>query len=201
MTQTPSLAPSNPLIPGFHPDPSVCKVGDDYYLACSSFEYLPGIPVFHSRDLAAWSLIGHVADREGQLDVCDTPTLGGAWAPTLRHHGGRFYCVVTDAHGRGSLIFTAEDPQGPWSNGTVMQGVSGIDPDIAWDEEGTCYITYSGLLLHDGDAPPTHLGIQQVRMDPRTGRALEEPRSLWSGTGLMFPEAPTSTRSTRPGIC
>ncbi|WP_043671084.1 glycoside hydrolase family 43 protein [Streptomyces xylophagus] len=184
-----SLAvPGNPLIPGFHPDPSICRVGDDYFIAVSSFEYLPGIPIFHSRDLADWTLIGHVADRPGQLDVGQVATLGGAWAPTLRHHDGRFWCVVTDAKGRGSLIFTAERPEGPWSDGTVMRGVDGIDPDIAWDDDGTCYITYSGLLL--GGAAPTHLGIQQVRMDPETGQALEEPRSLWSGTGLMFPEAP-----------
>ncbi|AXG77685.1 glycoside hydrolase family 43 protein [Streptomyces paludis] len=180
----------NPLIPGFHPDPSVCRVGDDYYLACSTFEYLPGIPVFHSRDLAEWTLIGHVAERASQLAVAEVPTLGGAWAPTIRHHDGRFWCVVTDAMGRGSLIFTAERPEGPWSEGTVMRGVSGIDPDIVWDEDGTCYVTYSGLQLDTSAGSATHLGIQQVRMDPETGRALEEPRSLWSGTGLMFPEAP-----------
>ncbi|WP_155059510.1 glycoside hydrolase family 43 protein [Streptomyces blattellae] len=180
--------PDNPLIPGFHPDPSICRVGDDYYIAVSSFEYLPGIPLFHSRDLSDWTLIGHVAERPGQLDVGQVPTMGGAWAPTLRHHDGRFWCVVTDAMGRGSLIFTAERPEGPWSDGTVMRGVDGIDPDIAWDEDGTCYVTYSGLLLSGG--VPTHLGIQQVRMDPETGQALQEPRSLWSGTGLMFPEAP-----------
>ncbi|MFG3026155.1 glycoside hydrolase family 43 protein [Streptomyces sp. NPDC048254] len=179
----------NPTIPGFHPDPSITRVGDDYYLTCSSFEYLPGLPLFHSRDLVHWEQIGNVVTRPGQLAVEKVPTLGGAWAPTIRFHDGRFWLVVTDAMGRGSLIFTADRAEGPWSDGIVMQGVSGIDPDLAWDSDGTCFVTYSGLQL-DGDRAGEHLGIQQVRMDLETGQALEEPRSLWSGTGLMFPEAP-----------
>ena len=78
----------NPLIAGFYPDPSVLKVGDDYYLVNSTFEYLPGIPVFHSRDLVEWTQIGHVVTREGQLDSHSVPTLGGAWAPTIRQRDG-----------------------------------------------------------------------------------------------------------------
>lgn len=179
----------NPTIPGFHPDPSIVRVGDDYYLACSSFEYLPGVPIFHSRDLSSWTLVGHVADRVGQLAVEDTPTLGGSWAPTLRHHDGLFWVAVTDAMGRGVLMFTAKDPAGPWSDGTVIEGADGIDQDLAWDEDGTCYMTYSALHL-TGPNRGAHGGIEQVRIDPVAGRVLEEPRSLWSGTGLMFPEAP-----------
>ncbi|WP_406131154.1 glycoside hydrolase family 43 protein [Streptomyces sp. NBC_00989] len=179
----------NPVLPGFHPDPSITRVGDDYYLACSSFEYLPGVPLFHSRDLVHWEQIGNVVTRPGQLAVEKVPTLGGAWAPTIRFHDGRFWLVVTDAMGRGSLIFTAERAEGPWSDGIVMQGVAGIDPDLAWDADGTCFVTYSGLQL-DGDRAGEHLGVQQVRMDLETGQTLEVPRSLWSGTGLMFPEAP-----------
>lgn len=136
-----------------------------------------------------WEQIGNVATRPGQLAVEKVPTLGGAWAPTIRFHDGRLWLVVTDAMGRGSLIFSAERPEGPWSDGIVMQGMNGIDPDLAWDSDGICFVTYSGLQL-DGDRAGEHLGIQQVRMDLDTGRALEEPRSLWSGTGLMFPEAP-----------
>jgi xylan 1,4-beta-xylosidase len=179
----------NPALPGFYPDPSVCRTDQGYYLACSSFEYLPGIPVFYSPDLEHWELAGHVVERPGQLAIADVPTLGGAWAPTIRFHDGRFWVVVTDAMGRGSLIFTADDPAGPWSDGIVMQGVSGIDPDVAWGEDGSAYVTYSGLLL-EGPDMGAHLGIQQVRMDLESGRALEAPRSLWSGTGLKFPEAP-----------
>lgn len=182
---------ANPVVPGFHPDPSVCRVGDAYYLACSSFEYLPGIPILRSDDLRSWTLVGHVATRPGQLEVRATPTGGGAWAPTLRHHDGRFYLVVTDAlGGRGTVLFTARHAAGPWSDGIRLTGLSGIDPDIAWTTGGACYVTFSGLLLDSTEDNVRHLGIQQVRIDPDTGALLEEPRSLWSGTGGMFPEAP-----------
>ncbi|SKA79570.1 Beta-xylosidase [Agreia bicolorata] len=180
----------NPLIAGFYPDPSVVKVGDDYYLVNSTFEYLPGIPVFHSRDLVDWTQIGHVVDRPGQLDSHAVPTLGGAWAPTIRHRDGVFYVVVTDAMGRGMLVFTASDPAGPWSDGIVVEGVHGIDPDLAWDADGLAYITYSGLDVTSGEPPAGHDGILQVTVDLSTGAALSSPVSLWSGTGLKFPEAP-----------
>lgn len=180
----------NPLIPGFHPDPSVCRVGDEYFIATSTFEYLPGIPVFRSTDLEHVELLTHVAVRDGQLGTPGVPTGGGTWAPTIRHHDGRFYLVVPDmmGTGRGNVLFTADDPAGPWSDGVVMD-VFGIDPDIAWDDEGTCYITMSGLGFEE-DGTAVHLGITQVRLDTETGAALSEPRPLWSGTGGMFPEAP-----------
>ncbi|MFJ6283561.1 family 43 glycosylhydrolase [Pseudarthrobacter oxydans] len=179
----------NPLIPGFNPDPSIVKVDGDYYLATSTFEYLPGIPVYHSTDLVNWTRIGHVVDREGQLDSRDVPTLGGAWAPTIRFHDGLFYVAVTDAMARGTLVFTAKNPAGPWSDGLAIEGAIGIDQDLAWDEDGTAYMTYSGLDTVTGNINE-HGGILQVRVDLESGKALEEPRSVWSGTGLMFPEAP-----------
>ena len=89
--------------------------------------------------------------------------------------------------GRGAVLFTATDPAGPWSDGTPVE-IDGIDPDLAWDEDGTAYVTYSALSL-SGEGTE-HRGIEQVRLDLATGRALEEPRTLWSGTGLIFPEAP-----------
>lgn len=185
----------NPLVNGFHPDPSVVKVGDEWFLATSTFEYLPGIPIHRSRDFETWELIGHVATRPGQLAVEEVPTAGGAWAPTIRHRDGVFHLVITDAMGRGMLHFTATDAAGPWSDGDLIltqdgsRSVDGIDPDIAWDADGNVYITYSGLLLSGPDLG-THLGILQVKVDLDTHVALEEPRSLWSGTGGQFPEAP-----------
>ncbi|MCI2957056.1 glycoside hydrolase family 43 protein [Agromyces atrinae] len=185
----------NPLISGFHPDPSVVRVGDDYYIATSTFEYVPGIPIFHSRDFETWTRIGHVATTAEQLGVSDVQTAGGAWAPTIRHRDGVFHVIITVAMGRGMLHFTATDPAGPWSAGDVIlnaagtASVDGIDPDLAWDDEGTAYVTYSALVL-TGEDVGQHRGIEQVRVDLDTHRALEEPRSLWSGTGLKFPEAP-----------
>lgn len=180
----------NPMIPGFNPDPSVVRVDGVYYCVTSTFEYLPGMPVYRSTDLETWEHIGAVATREAQIGVADAPTGLGVWAPTIRHHDGLFHVIVTIAAGeKGCVVFTAEDPAGPWSDGTTIEGVGGIDPDLAWDDDGTAVITYSGLVLSGPDIG-RHLGVQQVRADLAAGRALEEPRSLWSGTGLQFPEAP-----------
>lgn len=180
----------NPLLPGFHPDPSVVHVDGAWYLVTSTFEYLPGIPVHRSTDLVSWTQVGNVATRPEQLQIGDVPTGLGVWAPTIRYREGTFYVVVTvPASPKGCVVFTATDPAGPWDDGTTLSGVHGIDPDLAWDDAGTAYVTYSGLLL-SGPELGTHLGIQQVRVDLATGEALEEPRSLWSGTGLKFPEAP-----------
>ncbi|HEU5271979.1 MAG TPA: family 43 glycosylhydrolase, partial [Jatrophihabitans sp.] len=169
---------SNPVIPGFHPDPSVCRVGEDYYLACSSFEYFPGVPLFHSRDLVHWTQIGNVLDRPSQLNLPpETTSSGGIYAPTLRYHDGRFHLIVTNVSGGGNLLVTATDPAGPWSEPVALPEVPGIDPDLAWDEEGTCWCTVAG--------------VSQVRLDPATGRILGEPRRIWSGTpGAKAPEAP-----------
>ncbi|MFJ8717264.1 glycoside hydrolase family 43 protein [Streptomyces violaceus] len=169
---------SNPVIPGFHPDPSVCRAGEDYYLACSSFEYFPGVPIFHSRDLVHWTQIGNVLDRPSQLRLpLDSPSSGGIYAPTLRYHDGRFWLIVTNVSGDGNLLFTATDPAGPWSDPLPLPGVHGIDPDLAWDDDGTCWCTTAG--------------VGQVRIDPGTGEAFGPRRRLWSGApGAKAPEAP-----------
>ncbi|MFE2407221.1 glycoside hydrolase family 43 protein [Kitasatospora sp. NPDC059408] len=173
----PTGTASNPVIPGFHPDPSVCRVGDDYYLVCSSFEYFPGIPVFHSRDLVNWTQIGNALDRPSQLHLApEVPSSAGIYAPTLRHHDGRFWLIVTIVGGGGNVIVTATDPAGPWSDPVPAPGVPGIDPDLAWDEDGTCWCTVAG--------------VSQVRLDPTTGETFGEPRRIWSGTGGKAPEAP-----------
>ncbi|MGW6393231.1 glycoside hydrolase family 43 protein [Streptomyces sp. NPDC055103] len=169
---------TNPVIPGFHPDPSVCRVGDDYYLVCSSFEYFPGIPVFHSRDLVNWTQIGNALDRPGQLRLPrDMPSSAGIYAPTLRHHDGRFWLIVTNVGDTGNVLFTATDAAGPWSDPVRLPGVPGIDPDLVWDEDGTCWCTVAGM--------------SQFRIDPYSGKVLGEPRRLWSGApGAKAPEAP-----------
>ncbi|SDY99194.1 Beta-xylosidase [Micromonospora pattaloongensis] len=135
------------------------------------------MPIFHSRDLAHWRQIGNALDRPTQLRLPETmPSSGGVYAPTLRHHDGRFWLITSNVPHRGTLIVTADDPAGPWSEPVHLPAVPGIDPDLAWDDEGNCWCTYAG--------------IAQVRIDPVTGRALEAPRRLWSGTGGQYPEAP-----------
>jgi hypothetical protein len=88
----------NPILPGFNPDPTIIRVGDDYFLVTSSFEYFPGIPLYHSQNLIDWKRIGHVLTRPSQLDLRPCPSSGGIFAPTLRHHNGRFYVTVTAVH-------------------------------------------------------------------------------------------------------
>jgi len=172
---------SNPILSGFNPDPTITSTPDGYYVATSSFEYLPALPIYHSKDLESWQLIGHVATREDQVQLADVPTPGGVWAPTLRYRDGVFYLIVSVfLGGRGCVVFTATDPAGPWSDGTVIEAVDGIDPDLAWDEDGTAYVTFA----RHPDA------IRQVRVDLATGQALEKPRPLWAGSGLYSPEGP-----------
>ena len=85
---------TNPILPGFNPDPTICRVGQDYYLATSTFEYFPGVPIYHSRDLINWKVIGHALNRPSQLNVRTTDPGGGVWAPTLRYHRGRWYMAA-----------------------------------------------------------------------------------------------------------
>lgn len=82
---------SNPILPGFHPDPSICRVGDDYYLCTSSFTWFPGLPIYHSRDLVNWELVGHAINRVGMVQLNGVCDKDGIWAPTLRYHNGLFY--------------------------------------------------------------------------------------------------------------
>lgn len=179
-TPTAPDLPTRPVVAGFHPDPTVCRTGDgDFLLACSSFEYAPGVPLFRSPDLVSWELVGHALDRPSQLVLDGVAPSGGVYAPTLRHHDGRFWLVTTNvSDGPGHLLVTATEPAGPWSEPVRIRDAGGIDPDLAWDDDGTCYLTWSDD------------GIVQAVLDPSTGDLLTAPRRLWSGTGGRDPEGP-----------
>ena len=115
---------TNPVISGFHPDPSVCRVDDDYYLVTSSFDYFPGIPIFHSKDLVNWKQIGHVLTRESQLPlnrVRESPVSQGIYAPTIRYHNGRFYVITTNISTMQNFYVWAENPKGPWSEPVIIE--------------------------------------------------------------------------------
>jgi alpha-N-arabinofuranosidase len=135
----------NPVIPGFNPDPSICRAGDDYYLATSSFEYFPGVPIYHSRDLVHWEMIGHALHRPSQLNLDSVASSGGIYAPTLRYHNGTFYMVTTltgpgrKDRPRGNFIVTAKIPAGPWSEPHWIEGAPGIDPSLLFDDNGKVY--------------------------------------------------------------
>jgi beta-xylosidase len=174
-----------PVVSGFHPDPSICRAGDTYWMVVSSFEYAPGVPLFRSTDLLSWEQVGHVLARPSQLDVSSAPGSGGITAPTIRFHDGRFWMITTNlADGGWQTLVTAEDPLGPWSDPVRMPEVRGIDPDLAWDDDGTLLVTYAGF----GAGGPA--GLVQQAVDPETGRALTERQPVWQGTGGRFPEGP-----------
>lgn len=184
-------AATTPVIPGFFPDPSVCRVGADYYLANSSFEYAPGIPIWHSRDLRTWTQLGNALERQSQFAAGASAASRGIYAPTLRHREGTFFLVATNVDAPGEqFVVTATDPAGLWSEPIVLPGLGGIDPDLAWDDDGTCVLTYCGLdpaLRPDGGALPV---IAQARVDLARGEVVAPPRQIWEGTGLAHPEGP-----------
>lgn len=101
---SPHTMASNPIISGFNPDPTICRVGDDYFLATSTFEYFPGVPIYHSRDLVNWTHIGHALNRRSQLDLRNVNPGGGVWAPTLRYHNGTFYLATAVVYGMTKTV-------------------------------------------------------------------------------------------------
>ncbi|NDV57805.1 glycoside hydrolase family 43 protein [Bacteroides sp. 519] len=166
----------NPVIPGFYPDPSVCRVNDDYYLVTSTFEYFPGVPVFHSKDMVNWKQIGHCLTRESQLKLHNIAPSGGIYAPTIRYNNGTFYMVTTNVNDKGNFYVHTKDPAGEWSEPIwVKQG--GIDPTLFFDN-GKCYF----LSIPDG--------IQLCEIDVATGKQLSNSKVIWRGTGGRYPEAP-----------
>ena len=106
----------NPILAGFYPDPSICRVDSDYFLVNSTFAYSPGIPVFHSKDLVNWELIGHVMDRSEQMDLNGLGVSRGIFAPAIRYHSGIFFITCTLVDAGGNFIVTSDKPEGPYSN-------------------------------------------------------------------------------------
>ncbi len=165
------------------PDPSVCRVGDDYYLVTSTFEYFPGVPVYHSKDLIHWRLIGYSLSRPSQLPLVRLTRNGGIWAATIRYHDGTFYVVTTNkSEGHGNFFVHTKDPAGEWSEPLPLdQG--GIDPSLFFDDDGKVYLTSAG-------SPDCAARICQAEIDIKTGKRLSDIKPLWSGTGGSSPEGP-----------
>jgi len=170
---------SNPIIRGYHPDPSICRVGEDYYLVHSSNEYFPGIPIYHSRDLVNWQQIGHVLDRPSQLNLDGIKASAGIWAPTIRYHDGTFYVITTlGAPKGGNFYVTATNPQGPWSEPRFIPDAPGIDPDIFFDDDGKAY--YSGNDRPEIQSPDTTklrtIWVREINL--KTGEWVGERKNI-----------------------
>ena len=167
----------NPVIPGYHPDPSVVCVGNDFYLVNSSFQYCPGVPIFHSRDLVHWEQIGNVLNRESQLPLKGATSWLGIYAPTIRYHEGTYYMITTNVGNGGNFMVTAKDPRGPWSD-PIWLDQQGIDPSL-WFEKGKCYMVSN---------PDNTITLCEI--NPKTGQQLTVSRPIWRGTGGRYPEGP-----------
>ena len=172
----------NPIIPGYNPDPSICRVGDDFYLVTSTFEFFPGVPIYHSKNLVNWELINYCLTTDTQLPLEGCRASGGIYAPTIRYHEGTFYMVTTNVTSKGNFIVHTQDIKGQWSEPAwVKQG--GIDPSLFWDEDGTCYFVSNG-------SDKGERGIYLCKINPLTGEMLTPSRLISKGCGGKAAEAP-----------
>ncbi|MCQ2974057.1 MAG: glycoside hydrolase family 43 protein [Bacteroidales bacterium] len=177
----------NPILPGFHADPSVCRNGDDFYLVNSTFQYFPGVPVFHSKDLIHWEQIGNCLSRQSQLDLSGlysqaNPELGwtngGVYATTIRCHKGRFYMVTTVFPSRRHFYVWTDNPAGEWSEPIVIDfAIGSCDPTLYFEDD-KCY-----FIWKEGD-------IKICEIDVETGKQLGEIHHLGTGLGGRYPEGP-----------
>ena len=180
---------ANPILQGFYPDPSITRVGDDYYLINSTFDWFPGIPVFHSRDLVHWTQIGNAIDRPDQLDFKNLGLSRGVFAPDISWHDGTFYILNTCVDCGDNFIITARNPAGPWSNPTWLPELEGaIDPSLFFDEDGSAWVVNNGppqvASRYEG-----HRAIWIQRFDPKTLK-LTGPRTVLLDGGVHPEEKP-----------
>ena len=181
---------SNPIISGSYPDPSICKVGEDFYLVNSSFEYFPGLPIHHSKDLVNWELVGYGLHREaqcsGKMNLINVQSNGGIHAPSIRYHDGFFYIITTNVYSPAvgepaqmiNFIITSKNIEGPWSDPKIIDGAPGIDPDIIFDDNKVWYVG-----THSPDNPKFNgegeIWLQEL--NPTNWSLIGKRHFLWRG--------------------
>jgi alpha-N-arabinofuranosidase len=167
-------------------------VGEDFYIVNSSFSYFPGVPIWHSKNLADWEQIGNVLDRESQIPLKGCGHSAGIFAPTIRYHAGTYYMITTNVSGGGNFIVTATDPAGPWSEPYILgEDAPGIDPSLFFDEDGNCY--YVGTrpnpegVRYNGD---WEIWVQ--KLDLTTMKLTGKSPAIWKGAlkDVIWPEGP-----------
>lgn len=173
----------NPIIRGFYPDPSICQAEGKYYVACSSFQYFPGVPIFESGDLINYRQVANALTRTSQVELHQIPSSGGVFAPTLRYHQGTFYMVTNNNTYQKNFYITTKDITGEWSESVFVEQ-EGIDPSLLFDEDGRVYFTSNGS---DQNGKPC---ILQCEIDIETGKKLTESIPIWSGSGGRYIESP-----------
>ena len=172
----------NPILPGYHPDPSIVRVGEDYYMVNSTFEWFPGMPIHHSKDLVNWELIGYGLHRPEQLALQEgLPDYMGIFAVTIRHHDGLFYLITTCVRCEkdGNFYITAKNPAGPWSD-PVWLDSPGIDPSLMWDDDGKAWYVGHGNLKGTQDWPDQQ-GAWLQELDTEQGKLVGERVQLTHG--------------------
>lgn len=178
----------NPVLSGFYPDPSVTRVGDDFYLVNSTFSYFPGIPIHHSRDLVNWTQIGNVIDRPSQLDFDTLGISRAVFAPSINHHKGTFYVLNTCVDCGGNFLVTATNPAGTWTDPLWLPEIDGIDPSFFFDDDGKAYIMNNGPPI----GPPQYDGHRAIwiqEFDLATNK-LVGPRTMLVNGGVDFSKKP-----------
>ena len=194
---------SNPILRGFNPDPSIVRVGDDVYIATSTFEWFPGVQIHHSRDLVHWRLAARPLSRTAQLDMRGNPDSCGVWAPDLSHADGRFWLVYTDvkrfgqstlngAHGVTlrdfhNYLVTCDAVDGTWSDPVYLNS-SGFDPALFHDDDGRSWLL--NMLWDHRPDRPRFAGIVIQELDRRTGALVGQRRTIFQGTERGFTEGP-----------
>ena len=191
----------NPILAGGYPDPSICKVGDTFYLVNSSFEYFPGLPIHKSTDLINWELIGHGLHRESQasstVNLVDVQSNGGIHAPTIRYNKGVYYIISTNVYYDAkknkadmvNFIITANNPAGPWSDPIHIEGAPGIDPDLFFDDNGRVW--YVGNQAPENPSFDGEGEIWLQEIDLNGYRLIGERHLLWRGAcGGVWAEGP-----------
>jgi xylan 1,4-beta-xylosidase len=191
----------NPILPGFNPDPSICRVGDEYFIATSTFEWYPGVQIHRSRDLVNWTLACRPLTRAAQLDMRGNPDSCGIWAPCLSHADGLFWLVYTDVKrydgnfkDTHNYIVTAPSIEGPWSD-PVYVNSSGFDPSLFHDDDGRKWFVnmvwnYRSASVGGNPRSPAFDGILLQEWDAKARRLVGPVKNIFRGTPLGLVEGP-----------
>lgn len=185
----------NPVLPGYNPDPSIVRVGDDYYIATSTFEWFPGVRIHHSKDLANWELVSLPLNTTKLLDMKGNGDGGGIWAPCLSYCDGMFYLIYTDMKTEDSSAFrdghnyltTATDIKGPWSDPIYLNS-SGFDPSLFHDDDGRKYLVnpiWDHRIGHHWS-----YGIVMQEYSHEQKKLIGKPKVIWKGTPVGMTEGP-----------
>ena len=170
----------NPILPGFYPDPAICKAGSDYYMVTSTFVYFPGIPVLHSKDLKNWKQIGSAISRPSQMDFMGEQVSRGLFAPAINHHNGIFYITCTDIDHGGNFIITATNPAGPWSNPVYIKEARGIDPSLFFEGD-RAFIIYNSDPPENKSLYSGHRTVRIYELDLKTLKVKGAEKILVNG--------------------